>query len=270
MKDPHPVGPRDLVGLGVVLRHHDGQVDRELVAAGRVAVALARLAVLAVDLGDARDGREDHQVGEAALGRPLHRLVAALGRAPHRRVRLLEGPRPRVHVGIAVEAAVKGEGAFFRPRAEDQLGRLVEALARVGGIDGGGEVLGGDAAHETRDHAPAGGDVQHGDLLGEAQRVLAQGQAVAEDGDLGAAGAAHEHGRHDVGARHGAVAVLVVLVHADAVPAEPLRVLQLVEVLVVEGVADGGIVVAVGEGHPRRRLVVLHRVRHEVEVVKLH
>ncbi len=62
----------------------------------------------------------------------------------------------------------------------------------------------------------------------------------------------------------------MVLVDAQAVPAELLRILELVQILVVERVADGGVVVAVGKGHPRRRLVVLHRVRHEVEVVELH
>src|SRR5204863_2368059 len=67
-----------------------------------------------------------------------------------------------------------------------------------------------------------------------------------------------------------AIAVLVVLVHAEAVPAQRLRILQLVEVLVVERLALLGIVEAVGQRDPRRRLVVLHDVRHQMKVVELH
>src|SRR5204862_2405300 len=100
--------------------------------------------------------------------------------------------------------------------------------------------------------------------------VLAERQAIAENGDLRAARPTHEHGGHHVRARHRAVAVLMVLVHAEAIPAEALRVFELIEILVVELLADLGIVVAVGERHPRRRLVVIHHVRHQVEVVELH
>src|SRR5207249_1106470 len=67
-----------------------------------------------------------------------------------------------------------------------------------------------------------------------------------------------------------AVAVLVVLVDAETVPAEPLGLLELVEVLVVERVTHHRIVVTIRERHPRRRRVVLHDVGHEVEVVELH
>src|SRR5207237_4545699 len=71
-------------------------------------------------------------------------------------------------------------------------------------------------------------------------------------------------------ARHGAVAVLVVLGDADAVPAQPLGGLELVEILVGEPLPDHRVVVAIGKRDPRRRLVVLHRVRHQMEVVELH
>src|SRR5204863_8785775 len=91
----------------------------------------------------------------------------------------------------------------------------------------------------------------------------------AEDRDLRARGAAREHRRHHVRARHGAVAVLVVLVDAEPVPAERLGILELIEVLVVERVTDLGVVEAVRQGHPRRGLVVVHHIRHQVEVVEL-
>src|SRR5215831_21222160 len=103
-----------LARLRVALGHDHRHVDGELVAAGAVAVALARLAILAVDLGDPLDRREDHEVREAALGRPLHRLARALRWAPDRRMRLLQRPWPRVHVVEAVESAVERERALFR------------------------------------------------------------------------------------------------------------------------------------------------------------
>src|SRR5262249_46344722 len=207
-----------------------------------IAVPLAGLTVLAVDLRDPLDRGEDHQVGKTTLRRPLHRLTAALRRAPHGWVRRLDRTRPGVDVVVAIVLAVEREGPGLRPGAQDQLSRLVKALARMSRIHAGREILRADAAYKARDHAPAGGDVEHRDLLRDAKRVLAERQAIAEDRDLRAGRAAHEHRRHDVRARHRAVAVLMVLVHADAVPAERLRVLELIEILVVECVSLRGIV----------------------------
>src|SRR5205814_4552501 len=123
----------------------------ELVAARRVAMSLARLAVLAVDLRDALDRREDHQVGEAALRRPLHRLAAALRRAPHGRMGRLQRTGPRVDIVVAVVLAVERERSRVGPCPQDQLGRLVEPLARVRGVDPGREILRADAAYESGD-----------------------------------------------------------------------------------------------------------------------
>src|SRR5207245_6574080 len=102
---------------------------RELIAARRVAAPLARLPVLAVDLGDPPDRREDHEVREAAPGGPLDRLGAALGGAPDGRVRPLQRARPGVDERVAVEPAVERKRPRLGPGAEDQLRRLVEPLA---------------------------------------------------------------------------------------------------------------------------------------------
>src|SRR2546426_12407018 len=100
-----------------------------ILAAGLVAEALAGLAVFPVDLHDPLDRREDHEVREPAPGRPFHGLGRALRRAPDRWVRLLERPRPWVHVGIPVVAAGEGERALFRPGPHDKLRGLIEAVA---------------------------------------------------------------------------------------------------------------------------------------------
>src|SRR5256886_11489649 len=140
---------RQLARLRVGRGDGDRDVDGELVTARRVAVPLAGLAVLAVDLGDPLDRREDHEIGEAPLRRPLHGLARALRWAPHGWVRLLERAGPRVHVGVPIVFAVEGERALLRPRAQDQLRRLVEALPRVGRGHGGGRRLRGDGPPES-------------------------------------------------------------------------------------------------------------------------
>src|SRR5207244_9232547 len=90
VEDPHDVLLRQLARLRVGRSDGDRDVDGELVAARRVAVPLAGLAVLPVDLGNPLDWREDHEIREAPLRCPLDGLARALRWAPHGWVRLLE------------------------------------------------------------------------------------------------------------------------------------------------------------------------------------
>src|SRR5262245_44555770 len=62
----------------------------------------------------------------------------------------------------------------------------------------------------------------------------------------------------------------MMLVHAETVPSELLRVFELIQVLVVQLAPDLGVVVAIGQRHPRRGFVVGHHVGHQMEVVELH
>src|SRR5262245_12993968 len=67
----------------------------------------------------------------------------------------------------------------------------------------------------------------------------------------------------------------MMLVDAHAVEAELVRLLELVEILVVELGAPHGVVVAVGEGDPRvavalDRVHVDGGIRHQMEVEDLH
>ena len=61
---------------------------------------------------------------------------------------------------------------------------LVEAAVRLRRIDAGGMVLGADAAHEAGDQAPAADVVEHGEFLGDRQRIVEQRQGAAEHRDL--------------------------------------------------------------------------------------
>ena len=66
--------------------------------------------------------------------------------------------------------------------------------------------------------------VEHGELLGHAERRVVERQRVADDGDLHSVRLAGEDRGDEVGRRHEAVGVLVVLVDADAVEAQLLGV----------------------------------------------
>ena len=88
---------------------------------------------------------------------------------------------------------------------------------------------------------------REGDLLGDAQRVAADADGVAEHHDLGPLGAAGQGRGHDVRRRHQPVRALVVLVDGDPVEAKLVRVLELVQVPLVELVAELRVEVLVRE-----------------------
>ena len=87
--------------------------------------------------------------------------------------------------------------------------------------------------------------------------------------------AAGQAGRHDVGRGHIAVGVLVVLVDADALEAELVGQFELVQIAVIERMAELRIVERVGAGHPGT-VVALSKVlgqvspRHQVKAEKAH
>jgi hypothetical protein len=145
--------------------------------------------------------------------------------------------------------------------------RLLEALPGLRRVDRERVVLGAAADDHARDQAPAADHVDHGELLGDPRRRVVERQGIADDGDPDAARLAGQDRRDQVRRRHVAVGVLVMLVHADAVKTEVLRRDQLVEVPVVQPVADGGVVQLVGARDPRRSVVRGRQlaVRHQVE-----
>src|SRR5712691_1694292 len=149
------------------------------------------------------------------------------------------------------------------------------ALAGMSGINAHRVVLGANAAHEAADDAPAADHVQHGHLFGHADGMVPQRQSIAQDGDLHALGALHQHGGDDVGRGHVAVGVLVMLVDADAVKPAFLSQHQLVNVAAVQLVALLRVIEAVRQGYPGG-WVVISKIRlqvrpgHQMEGVELH
>ena len=126
--------------------------------------------------------------------------------------------------------AVPLERAGLRPGLDDQVVRLVEAVARLRRVEREGVVLRADAAHEAGDDPPAGDDVEHRDLLRHAQRMVAERDRVAEDRDLAVSLRGTSSAAITFGDGMLPVGGLVVLVDADAVEADALVLDELVEV----------------------------------------
>ena len=176
-------------------------------------------------------------------------------------MRLLDRPRPDVHLAVLLEAAVPGEGPRLRPRLQDQLAVLAVALA---GLDRGqGRVqvrVVAEPDREAGDQPAAADAVEQRVLLGDLQRLAGLAERAAEHGDrhvelLGPRGAG-DGGGQQVRVGRDVVRGLAVLGHADPVEAGPRPVHQL-------GVG--------GEerfGHPRRLDDLVGR-RHDGVVLVL-
>ncbi len=94
--------------------------------------------------------------------------------------------------------AFVAERAGPGPGVDDDVVCLVEPLAVVERVGVGGHALLADAPDEAAHHAPAGQDVDHGDLFGDAQRVVVDGQNVSEKHDLALLGPGGQHRANDV------------------------------------------------------------------------
>src|SRR5437667_3980043 len=237
------VGHRLLFGLGHVAAL---QIAAVLGAAG-VADLLGHLVVRFPDLLGRLDLGAQRDVWIALPGGPDDRLLAEHAGNPVAWVRRLQRHRPWVHHAVLVVRALPAERPGLGPRLDDQRMGLLEALAVVGGIDAGGELLLAAAAHEAGDEAPARDHVDHRQLFGEPHGVVGERQRVAEQHELHALG----HGGQDRG-EHVALGLhaerrVVVLVQHDPVEADLLGQPVVLEVLVVEAAARDRIEVLVAE-----------------------
>src|ERR1700719_5176421 len=121
----------------------------------RLVASLERdLVVQLPDLLGRLDRGVERDIGIALLRRPDDRLLAQHAGDPHPRIGLLQWHRPGVDDALLVMRALPAERAFARPGRDDQIVRLLEALAVEGGVDARRELLLAAAADETR-HQPA-------------------------------------------------------------------------------------------------------------------
>ena len=191
-------------------------------------------------------------------------------------MRLLDRLRPDVHVTQLRVLAVERERLGLGPGLHDQLVRLAVLVAGERGDLAVAEVRVHRRTHgKARDEPSAADAVEHRELLGHADGWVVQRDRVPDHTDRRATRPTGETGRDDVRAGHDAVAVLVVLVDADAVEPDRLGVLELVHVLVVDTVRDLRIEQRRRDVDPHRALRVAEvvrkrRPRHQVEPGELH
>ncbi len=136
-------------------------------------------------------------------------------------MRLLHRTGPDGDVFVTVELALEAEDVL-RPGAAQDLVALLEAGAGLAHRNTLGAVFPRGAAGDPGDQPPVGEAVEHGQLLGQPQRLV-QRQEVAVDQQLHPLSALRRSGHQQVRRVHQAIGRGVVLVHPHAVEAQPLH-----------------------------------------------
>ena len=238
----------DFISLFVGVLHVDANQVAQVFRAGFVADGAG---VLGVDflhvLGGLYVGFQE-DVGVVMLGAPDQRLRAAGAGNPDRRVRLLHRNLEGVDHAEVVVLALPAPGAGFGPGLHHQVVGFLEPLAVEKRVGVGRQALDAGSPHKSRHQPPAGNHVYLGQLFGQANRVVEDGQGVAQQDNLGLLGGAGQNGRLQVHGGAQAGGGVVMLVEHQAVKAHFLRVFVLVEVHIVELGAALRVEVAVGEG----------------------
>ena len=151
-----------------------------------------------------------------------------------------------------VEAAFEVEGAVVRgPGLDDQVVRLPQALAAAKGGDVGRRGLVGHAAHEAALEPAVGEQVDHRHFFGDAHRLVAVGDRVAEHQQSRLLGHAREGAEHHRRRGNHAGGGLVMFVEHDFQP-EFVSLAPQVEVQAVELGALFRVEIAAGEIDPDR------------------
>ena len=157
------------------------------------------------------------------------------------------------------EAALVTERAVVvGPAFDDEIERLPVALVHPHRIAVRRQNLIRHAAHESRLQAAVGEHVDHRHLFGDAHRLPPVGDRIAEDQEtrlLAQAGERRQHQRRGgIDAGRGLMMLVEHDLHAFLFGDQPF-----VDVAVVQRRAFGGIVDAIGQRHPDRRIAVHRR-----------
>ena len=152
---------------------------------------------------------------------------------------------------------------------------FLKALAVIGGVGVGGDAFDTRAAHKAGDEATIRQDVQHGELFGQAERIVPDGQDIAEQENFGVPGVARQNRPDEIhGGIHAGGGVVVFIDHQPVKP-HLLAVLVFIEVAMEQAMGLVRIVKRIGEGQPQRRIFRAFLVRIFVvgqlgEIVDLH
>src|SRR5262249_54061753 len=155
---------------------------------------------------------------------------------------------------VVIILALIAEGAGRGPALDDEVVRLLEPLAVLGGIDARLQGLHGCAAHKSGDDAAAGVAVEHGDLFGHADGVV-DGDDIPQDGDLGLFGELGDDGGVEIHGRLHAPVGGVVLVAHDAVKTHLIGQGVLLMILIVQNVRLLRVKMGVGEAKTARLIL---------------
>ncbi len=205
------------------------------------------------------------------LPRPFDRFLAAGEGNPHRRVRLLIGPRPDGDVLEFPELALVGEHVLC-PGLDDDLVGLLEPGAGFRRRDVEDPVLSRCAAGEARQDAAPGHEVGHRQLFGDTERIVHR-QQIAEYEELELLRTLRGGGRHHVRRIHEAMHRRMMLVEADAVESQPVHFLPRLEMLLKGARAHLRIEISprqrIGDVAAGFELVELPAIGHQVEHIHL-
>ena len=244
-------------------------VDRHIAAAPGFAPAAP---VAFIDaLGRVEAGEEGRL--NIAMGADLRCAAGAGGAHPNGRMRLLNRARPDVDGAMVKEAALMAkEAVVVGPAFDDEVERLPMALVHAHRVAVGREDLVRHAAHESGFEPAMREHIDHGHLLGDAHRLAAVGDRIAENEKPGLLGEPRERSQHERSGGVDAGRGLMMLVEHDLDPFV-LRDQPFIDVTVVEGGALDRIVDAVGQRHPYRWIGLggrQERVRGFAEVPRSH
>ncbi len=174
-------------------------------------------------------------------------------------MRGLIAARPDIDGTVMKEAALETERAvMMRPRLDDQVERLPVALVHAHRIAVRRQDLIRHAAHETRFQTAVRQHVDHRHFLGDAHRLAAIGDRIAENEQARLLAQASERRQHQRRGRIDAGGGLMMLVEHD-LHAFVLGDQPFVDVTVVELGAFCRVVDAIGQRHPDRRIAVRRR-----------
>ena len=154
---------------------------------------------------------------------------------------------PGIDDAVLVMGAFPTEGAGFGPDLRDQVMRFLEPLAVEGRVHACRQLLLSAAADETGHQTALGNHIDHRQLFGHADRIVAQRQRIAENDDLRVFGRRRQDRRENIGLRLHAERRVVMLVQHDPIDAQFVGEEVMLEIFVINPAALLRIEILIGE-----------------------
>ena len=168
----------------------------------------------------------------------------------------MNGLHPRVYDTVVKVLSFPSKGAIRGPGLDNEVVGLLKPLAILCRVDVCLEALHRGSANETGNDAPAGYNVHHGDLFGDAYRIVGDGDHIAKNGNLAIFRDLGDGGGVDIcGGFHAPPSIMVLIGH-DTVEANLVGQSVLLVVLIVQLVSLPRVKELVAQGEVRILLVL--------------